>query len=276
MTAPALVLLARGSDEPQVVAVARSLRDQMAATRPSLTVQLAFLDNGAVQASQVIKQLVRRGCDEVVLVPLDLARAIEADDEAMALLAEQRRAQPEIRFTMARPLGPSTELLNILDERLRSALRAARTVELDALVLSLPAGGDVRGHALVSRRARQWSTHHKLPCVVAVSDGSGPTVSQSIATLRSQGRRHIAVGSLFIAESKDWITQSESAWAHGAVAVSAPLGADERLLNLVMARYAYAAMDLLDPLDEDVDEEPMAQGNAEPAEQVRSDLATAS
>lgn len=253
MTAPALVLLAHGSDEPKVVAVARALRDLMAKARPSLTVALAFIDHCGDDAAQVVKTLATGGTQEIVFLPLDLARAIESSPEAVSLLTAQRAAHPGVAMTLARPLGPAAELLNILDERLRSALRAERTVELDALVLSLPSGGDVRGHALVSRRARQWSTHHKLPCVIAVADGSGPSVSQSIASLRGQGRRHIAIGSLFIADSTDYAEQSELAWSHGAVAVSAPLGADDRLLDLIMARYAYAAMDLLDPMqDEDL------------------------
>ncbi len=247
MTAPALVLLAHGSDEPKVASVARSLRDLMAAARPSLDVCLAFVDHCGDHAAEVVAQTVARGTQEIVFIPLDLARAIEPAADTVALLEAQRQLHPTVAMTLARPLGPAAELLNILDERLRSALRAARTVELDALVLSLPSGGDVRGHALVSRRARQWSTHHKLPCVIAVADGSGPSVSQSIASLRGQGRRHIAVGSLFIADSLDFAAQSDMAWAHGAVAVSAPLGADDRLLDLVMARYAYAAMELLDP-----------------------------
>ena len=37
----------------------------------------------------------------------------------------------------------------------------------------------------------------------------------------------------------------------GALTVSSPFGSDDRILDLVMARYSYAAMDLLDVLLDD-------------------------
>ena len=44
MTAPALILLAHGSTEPQMAAVLHQLRVQMQQARPELNVNLAFVD----------------------------------------------------------------------------------------------------------------------------------------------------------------------------------------------------------------------------------------
>lgn len=99
---------------------------------------------------------------------------------------------------------------------------------------------------MIARRARQWATHHKLPVLVAHSDGSGPDVAAAIASLRHIGRRNIAVGSLFISPTEGYRQQAELALANGALAVSAPLGADPRIGELAMARYSFAAMELLD------------------------------
>ncbi|CAI9408831.1 sirohydrochlorin chelatase [Aestuariimicrobium sp. T2.26MG-19.2B] len=246
MTAPALVLAAVGGDDAHVRQVVHTLATRMMKLRPTVSVQTAMVDGSGYQLRAAVERLSQQGADEIVVVPLDVTSAIDAHPDLAGELGDLTATYPLLRIAMARPIGPAAELLNILDDRLRTALRATRTVELDALVLSLPAGGDVRGHGLVSRRARQWATHHKLPCVVAVADGSGPNVAQAIATLRGQGRRHIAVGSLFLAEGPRWTAQAELALHSGAVAVSGPLGADERVLDLVMARYAYAAMDLLE------------------------------
>ena len=106
--------------------------------------------------------------------------------------------------------------------------------------------GDVRGAALLARRARQWSTHHRLPCLTAVADGTGPSVAQAFAGLRSQGRRHIAVGSFFLGPDESYAVQADLAYRVGAVAVSEPLGTAAEVAELVLARYAFAAMDLLD------------------------------
>ena len=247
MTAPALVLAAVGTEDANSRSVVHTLARQMMKLRPSLAVQPATINETGSDLRASVERLANQHADEIVIVDLDVTSAIDSHPYLESALQDLKSTYPLLRMSLARPVGPAPELLNILDDRLRTALRQSRTVELDALVLSLPAGGDIRGHGLVSRRARQWSAHHKLPCVVAVADGSGPAVSQAIGSLRGQGRRHIAVGSLFLAESDVWNAQAELARAHGAVAVSGPLGADERLLDLVMARYAYAAMDLLDP-----------------------------
>jgi len=250
MTAPALILLAHGTPEPQVSTVTHALRKQLQALRPELVVRAAFIDNASPSVPQVLAQLSRKGMDEAVLVPMAIASAIEHGPEVDELLARCRASHPSLHLAVSRPLGPATDLLCLLDQRLRTALRHAKALELDGLVLSAPSAGDVRGNALIARRVRQWSTHHRLPCSYAVADGSGPSVAQAITTLRGQGRRHIGVGSFFLTPTDAFLAQRELALRCGAVAVSEPFGADERVLDLVLARYAYAAMDLLDAVEQ--------------------------
>ncbi len=246
MTAPALVMIAPGSTDPRVAQIAHALRRGVQELRPTVAVQCAFLDHDAPSGAQAIAQLVRQGSDEIVLVPLELHHAIEAEPE-IHLMAQQARSQHHgLRVHVSRPLGPEVSLLTILDQRLRAALASARALELDGLVLSSASTGDVRGSALLARRARQWSTHHRLPCLTAAADGSGPSVAQAIQGLRFQGRRHLAVGSFFLGPDELFAAQSDLALRCGAVAVSDPLGAAPEVMDMVLARYAFAAMDLLD------------------------------
>jgi len=246
MTAPALVLVAPGSRDPRVAQVAHALRQGLQHLRPEICVGSAFLDHCPPTAVRAVDRLVEQGHHEIVLVPLDLTHAIEADPAIHQVAAECRALHPDTGITVARPVGPEVNLLTILDQRLRAALAVARVLELDGLVLSSPSAGDVRGAALLARRARQWSTHHRLPCLTAVADGSGPSVAQAVQGLRAQGRRHIAVGSFFLAADELYASQSELAHRCGVVAVSDPIGSDRELIDLVLARYAFAAMDLLD------------------------------
>ncbi|MGO4957323.1 sirohydrochlorin chelatase [Luteococcus sp. Sow4_B9] len=246
MTAPALVLLAQGSIQPEQTRHLHAIRLQMQQARPELDVALAFLDQGSPSSAAVVSSLVARGVREVVFVPMDLTHAVEPTDEATLVVEQVKTAHPGVAITMSRPVGPATDLLNVLDVRLREALRQSHTVELDGLVLSAPTAGDTRGNALLARRARQWSAHHRLPCVVAVNDGSGASVSQAVSTLRSQGRRHIAVGSFYIGADESFQRQRELALHAGVEAVSEPMADHEFILDLVMARYVFAAMELLD------------------------------
>ncbi len=251
MTAPALILLAKGSGAERVTQVARQLRKQLQEQRPELNVQLAFLDQCPPSGPQVVTSLANRGTQEMVFVPLDLTRAVEPSDQAQQMLDRVRENHPELRVCISRPIGPAADLLNILDVRLRNALSCCHALELDGLVLSVPNAGDTRGNALMARRTRQWGAHHNLSATVAFSDGSGPNVVAAMSTLRDEGRRHIAVGSFFLTACPLFHHQAELAMGSGALTVSSPFGSDDRILDLVMARYSYAAMDLLDVLLDD-------------------------
>ena len=253
MTAPALVMVAHGSSDPRVSQVTHALCRGLQTIRPELSVHGCSLEPSAPSGHQVLEGLARRGVREAVFVPLELTHAVEADPQVHLLAQAARATHRGLHVTVSRPVGPEVNLLNILDVRLRSALASARVLELDGLVLSSANTGDVRGSALLARRARQWSTHHRLPCLTAVADGSGPSVAQAIQGLRAQGRRHIAVGSFFLGPDELYQAQSDLALRCGAVAVSEPVGSSAEVLDLVLARYAFAAMDLLDFADDVLD-----------------------
>ena len=263
MTAPTLVMAARGSRDQRVVRTAQALKAELCRMRPEVTSHISFLDSALPSLPQVLDRVARAGSQEVVVVPLDLTHAVEVDPRIGRLIAKASEQHPSLRVAVARPIGPEAALLTLLDTRLRSTLAAARVLELDGLILSSATTGDVRGAALLARRARQWSTHHRLPCLTAVADGSGPSVTQAMQGLRSQGRRHIAVGSFFLTADERWAVQADQARRAGAVAVSDPLGTAEEVGELVLARYAFAAMELL-PFD--------AEGNFEAPEPVAGPL----
>ena len=246
MTAPSLVLLGHGSNDPQVPQVSHQIREGLLAIRPELDVHVAFLDHCPPSGMQVVSRLVNQGVPEVVFVPLLLSDAFNVQAEVPALLAQVRTAYPELRVIAARPIGPEAQLLSIIDRRLRDALRARRVSELDGLVFAAAGSSDIRSNALVARRARQWATHHRLPCVTAFATGSGPSTAEAIRTLRGQGRRHIAVGSWFLSPGLHYTRQAKLAVEAGAVAVSAPMGGEPEIAEVALIRYVIAAMDLVD------------------------------
>ena len=246
MPAPALVMLSPGSSDPKVTQVAHELRREVQSLRPEISVNTAFLGHCPPTGPQVVSQLTARGHEEIVFVPMCLTRAASNCDDLDLLVSRVRATYPTIRFSVSEPVGPAGSLLSVVDLRLRAALAESRVLEVDGLVLSTEGGGDVRGGALLARRARQWATHHRVPVVAACSDGSGPSTSQAVGILRSQGRRHVAVGSLFLAADHTYEEQVLQARRAGAIAVAGPIGAHRELIDLVLARYAYAAMGLLE------------------------------
>ena len=270
MTAPSLVLLGNGSDDPGAARVSHGIRDGLLALRPELNVHVAFVDprsdaaNGSLRSTnplQVVNKLAKRRVEEVVFLPLLLSSAFHGPADVDAITGQLKTSHPGLRTVVSRPVGPEAQLLAVVDRRLREALRTARISELDGLVFSAAGSEDVRSNSLVSRRARQWATHHKLPCIAAFASGSGPTAAEAVRSLRSQGRRHIAIGSWFLAPGEAYARQCAQALEQGAVAVADPLGAEPEVVETVLARYLVAAIDLVDlelpEMDEDTEAAPV-------------------
>lgn len=241
MTAPAIVLVADGPDDSAVNDSLAGITRSLQAFRPDLRIHLARLGGVSPSLPSVIDRLVSDDVGEVVLVPLDLVSAAEHVSEY-----DDFPHSSDIHVVVSRPVGPASEVLNILDERVREALHRGGALEIDGLVLAAPAGADVRGTSLLARRARQWSTHHRLPVQLAVDEGDGRSTATAVASLRAQGRRHIAVGSLYLTPTPAYQAHLQGAMRAGAIAVTAPIGDTAHLRLLILARYAFGAMELLD------------------------------
>lgn len=246
MAAPGIVLVARGDDDPAVLASLDLVTRRLQSMRPDLQVALGLLHSTTPTVEEAVHDLAHTGTAEIAMVPMDLTSATE-HSPVLGQAAEIVGAKhPNLSIVIARPIGPAVELLNVLDAKLREALQRVNAVEVDSLILACPDGGDVRGTSLLARRARQWGAHHKLPVQLAQNDLTGRATAQAIAALRSQGRRHIAVGSLFLTSGPVFRAHHQAAVRAGALAVTSPITEDPRVTELILARYAFAAMRLLD------------------------------
>lgn len=245
MTAPALVLLAHGHSDPQIAEITHVMRHELMARSPELVVRAAYLGSGP-SPLQVVAKLARIGVEEVVFVPLEIGCAYRASAAAQAEISRVGASFPDLKVHLSRPIGPEPVLLTMLDRALRQALSDHHVTELDGLVLSTAGTEDIRSRSLLARRTRQWGLHHKLACVTAFTDETGPSVVDAIETLWQQGRRHIAIGSWFLNASDTWAHQAEVALAAGAIAVSRPMNAGSEIAELAMHRYVVGAMDLID------------------------------
>ena len=245
MTAPALVALAHGSRDPRSAQTIKDLVAEVRSMRPDLRVEPAFLDLAKPSFATVVDRLVRAGYDEVVVVPLLLNQAFHAKVDVPNALAEATARHPGLRIRASSVLGLEPVFLEVLDRRLRTALSDARVRELDALVLAAAGSSDQLANQAVARLARLWGSRHRLPTVAAYASAAPPATGEAVRQFRAEGRRHIAVGSLFLAPGLLPDRAAELAVEAGAVAVSAPLGADPEVARTVLARYAVGAVELV-------------------------------
>jgi sirohydrochlorin ferrochelatase len=244
MAAPALVALAHGSRDPRSAATIKALVDEVRALRPDLRIETAFLDLSKPSLNTVVDRLARKH-DEVVVVPLLLTDAFHAKVDVPAAVAEAdaRHAHVQVRATSI--LGLETCFLEVLDVRMREALKKSRVRELDALVLAAAGSSDPLANQSVARLARLWGSHHKLPVTAAFASAAPPATGEAVRAFRKEGRRHVAVASLFLAPGFLPDRAAELAREAGAVAVAEPLGVHEAVARTILARYAVGAVELV-------------------------------
>jgi sirohydrochlorin ferrochelatase len=245
MAAPALVALAHGSRDPRSAETITALVDQVRALRPDLRIEPAFLELSKPSFGTVVSKLVRAGHDEIVVVPLLLTEAYHATVDVPAAVAAAMERHEGLQIRPTSILGMEPSFLEVLDLRMRDALRASRIRELDALVLAAAGSSDPLANQAVARLARLWGSRHKLPVTAAFASASPPATGEAVRAFRTEGRRHIAVASLFLAPGFMPDRAAELALEAGAIAVSAPLGVHENLARTILARYAVGAVELV-------------------------------
>ncbi len=248
MTAPALIALAHGSRDPRSAATIHALTEQVTCLRPDIRVTTAFLDHTEPDLDTVVDRLVAEGHSEIVVVPLLLTEAYHANVDVPQAAERAQARHVGVRVHVTKVLGIEGALFRVLDRRLRAALSAHRVRELDALVLAGAGSSDPIANAMISRAARAWGSHHKLPTIAAFASSVPPAAGEAVRQHRSDGRRHIAVGLMFLAPGQLTDRVSELALEAGAVAVAEPLGADVEVARIILARYAVGAVDLV-PLE---------------------------
>ena len=245
MAAPALVALAHGSRDPRSARTIKTLVDTVRAMRPDLRVEAAFLELSRPGINAVVDRLVKAGHDEIVVIPLLLTHAYHAKVDVPEVVAAAQATHTQLQVRASAILGTEPCFLEVLDLRMREALRGARVRELDALVLAAAGSSDPLANQAVARLGRLWGAHHKLPVTAAFASSSPPATGEAVRAFRGQGRRHIAVASLFLAPGFLPDRAAELAIEAGAVAVSDPLGAHPELARTILARYAVGAVELV-------------------------------
>ena len=245
MVAPALIALAQGSRDARSSKTVTALVKEVKALRPDLRIERAFLEHSRPTFHDVVGRLVAAGHEEIVIVPLLLNDALHSGIDVPGEVARAKTRHAGLKVSTTDPLGLEPRFLEVLDERMRCALKEARVRELDALVLAAAGSPDPLANQAVARLARVWGSHHKLPVTAAYAASAPPATGEAVRAFRAEGRRHIAVASLFLAPGTLHDTARELAFEAGAVAVSEPLGAHPEIARAVLARYAVGAVELV-------------------------------
>jgi len=222
---PVLVGCSHGTDSLKGRAVVRSILASVADARPDLVVREAFVDVQEPAVADVVVSAAELGLTSVV-VPLLLSVGFHVRVD-IAAAVEGRPA------TAAAPLGPDPRLVEVLVDRLVEAGLAPD----DAVVLAAAGSTDPTAAAAVEEVAAGLAARLGRPVTVGYGAGSTPRVPEAVAAARATARGRVVVASYLLAPGffHDRVLDA------GADVVSAPLAPDDRIVAIVLDRYASAA-----------------------------------
>lgn len=101
----ALVLFAHGSSDAEWAAPFRAVQKRIAAKRPELAIELAFLDLMQPSLSEAVQNLVAAGRKRITIAPLFMAQGSHLKRDLAALFAQLRERYPDTRLTLLPAVG---------------------------------------------------------------------------------------------------------------------------------------------------------------------------
>lgn len=224
----ALVAVAHGSRDPAAARAAEDLLGAVRRARPDLDVVGAYLDHARPALDEALREL--RG--PAVVVPLLLGAAYHSRVDIPAAIAASGR--PAVQADV---LGPDPALLGALEGRLAEA--GVRPGDPGTAVVLAAAGStDPTSVDGVRRLAAEWSARGWWEVAPAFASAAEPSVADTVTDLRRRGAPRVAVASylLFPGLFADRLADA------GADVTSAPLGAADEIVRLVLARYDAASL----------------------------------
>src|SRR5262249_18818803 len=112
----ALVLFAHGARDAQWSEPFHAMQKAVAARRPDLTVELAFLEIMQPPLADCVARLAGNGYGRIVIAPLFLAQGGHIKKDLPRLLKELGEKYPKADISVLPPIGEVTELLDAISE----------------------------------------------------------------------------------------------------------------------------------------------------------------
>jgi len=222
-----LIACSHGTDSPAGQSTIARMVGMVRAGLPGTRVVQAFVDVETPTVAEVVAHESRR--DDVVVVPLLLSAGFHtAVDIAAAVDAHPRARQ-------AAPLGTHPLVAHVLATRLRAAVRGSWRSG-DRVVLA--AAGSSNPAAVEDVDAAADRLRELIPAPVAVGYASAiqPRIADAVAASRSRGAQRVIAASHVLAPGYFAGLVHKA----GADLVSAPLGADPRMAQVVIDRFRAA------------------------------------
>src|SRR5947207_2735234 len=119
----ALLLIAHGSSQPEANADLHHVAAEMRARAQFAMVEASFLELAQPGIEQAGAACVAQGAERVVLLPYFLSAGIHVRRDLAEMRQRLATRFPSVDFCLAEPLGKHPNLLEIVTQRAREALK---------------------------------------------------------------------------------------------------------------------------------------------------------
>ncbi|MGC5076513.1 sirohydrochlorin chelatase [Agrococcus sp. DT81.2] len=224
---PALIGCSHGTADPAGRATIRALLELTADRLPGVDVVEAFVDVQEPALPDVVESLAPR---PAVIAPLLLSTGFHVEIDV------RRAARLRPGVVAAPPLGPDDRITAVLADRWR-ALGAS---PLDPVVLAVAGSSRASTVPAVEAVRDRFAALTGTAPVLGYGSAVQPTVPGAVALVRGANAAPVSVASYLLAPG---FFQSR-VLAAGAERVSAPLGIDSRIVDVIVDRYLAATLQL--------------------------------
>lgn len=107
----ALILFAHGARDPEWALPLQRVRQLVAARKPGLVVELAYLEFMLPTLDECFAGLAEKGICRVTVQPMFIAQGGHLKRELPEMLARQRQRHPQMEITLARAIGEDDSVL---------------------------------------------------------------------------------------------------------------------------------------------------------------------
>jgi sirohydrochlorin cobaltochelatase len=101
----ALILFAHGARDPEWSAPFRDIQRRLAARRPDIAVELAFLEIMQPALPETVEKLAAAGCRRITVAPLFMGQGGHLKRDLPQLIEELRRHHPAVSFELLPAAG---------------------------------------------------------------------------------------------------------------------------------------------------------------------------
>lgn len=105
MSRQALILFAHGARDPEWARPFEAIRGLVAARRPDLPVELAYLELMTPRLAEAVERVVHAGAVEITVGPLFMAQGGHLRQDVPRLLAEIGQRHPGVAITLLPAVG---------------------------------------------------------------------------------------------------------------------------------------------------------------------------